>query len=802
MSDNTCFKLLIADASWDIREHLQSYGSLFQVFIPRDSPNVVYAKYKHVNSANNAKRALVGDERVISVEPMEMWPFEKKQKSKSSVNTSSDSGECSDGNLPLRKPLECHKCCGYAELMCSMCAAWYCSEQCQLLDWHVHRKNCIPRLVRGFPVLTSLQNLAITNTQQLQAQQQKAKQTQQTQQQPLAQQTQQKDQQQVQQTKQQQQQQQQQERAQHQQQQQQHLMNEQLRKEKESGLNLDKRFAPIGANQTEQAKRQPDRPMEQPRANGVQQQAKDDLSKKKPNTSENPDKANNHHIPANKLDANVVKPAPQEMEKRASAEMSQLKGQQNKPAAQSVLPNKSDDPALKKQPSQAAVASNVALNGPKRATQGLDKSEQPGGPTSPPKVADDPPKAAQGPSFLQKRMQALATAKRTIAYNAFPAVGSTVAISVVSEKTLHIHETSDDVVNDPFMSFIKRCILHASEIKQQLQHPPAVGEIVFAPFDDNYYRAIVKKCEGDSAVVMFPDFGNSQPIHWKLLKEIRDANVKYGTCMTHAVSLFAEGPFSPAVQNFLSDLIEEQPFEVTRVEANATAGVRKVELRHLRSKYILSAKIRELTANDPAARAKQTEAAEQKRIKLVATDPATYKPVYSTEFKDSCIPNDGFKEEELIIVEASQFPNNQAVSVILALKQRPFAMVLKECEEYGRLDSNEYRGEPEPNYACLVRYDNTWSRAMKVENADQYYLLDFGIIRGLDTIDAVRRFPPALSRELFCVEYMVDNPEMLTKLLKESDYSTDTLRGRFVKAKLCVDRETELFHMKIVSISV
>ncbi|KFB42099.1 AGAP012952-PA-like protein [Anopheles sinensis] len=394
----------------------------------------------------------------------------------------------------------------------------------------------------------------------------------------------------------------------------------------------------------------------------------------------------------------------------------------------------------------------------------------------------------QPSSMLLKRMQKkAATAKRAIAYDPFPPVGTKVAISSVSNKLLYIHE-----VNDAFLSLVTRCIKHADEIDETLQQPPHESDIVFAPFDDCYYRAVVTKVEGNNSTVMFPDFGNVLTLPWSEMKEIRDVSVKYANCLTHAVALREGAPFSAAVEQFLNELVEAHQFELTLVEDGPTPGVKTVELRHVESQYLLGAKVRSMTT--PAVK---------KAIKLEATDPATYKPVYDTEFDDTSIRSviQQHEEHELVIVEASELENKQ-IAAIFAKSEVAFANMMRECQEYGQLDRNEYFGEPEVNYGCLVNYEGAWVRAIRLTSdcENQFFLLDLGLVCQLDSSCPKRRYPPGLTRKLFCSEFVVENIEFLKKEMKGTSNLTDSLRGLKLKAKVFFDEETEAYRIKIISI--
>ncbi|XP_058128669.1 uncharacterized protein LOC131271276 [Anopheles coustani] len=120
--------------------------------------------------------------------------------------------------------------------------------------------------------------------------------------------------------------------------------------------------------------------------------------------------------------------------------------------------------------------------------------------------------------------------------------------------------------------------------------------------------------------------------------------------------------------------------------------------------------------------------------------------------------------------------------------------MMRECQEYGQLDRNEYLGEPEHNYGCLVNYEGVWIRAVKLtaDCENQFFLIDLGLFSQLDKSWPKRRYPPGLTRKLSCSEYHIENTEFLTNETIASSNLIDALRGTKVKAKVYCDEESEL----------
>ncbi|KFB42098.1 AGAP003302-PA-like protein [Anopheles sinensis] len=152
MSDPTCFKFTVLSSNIDrieIRNWLQTFGATHQVFVAAHAPDIVNVKYKEASSAMNARRALSDDPRVVSIEPMDNWPFHKRraestmseQKSKSSTKSSEPRDNNTSRNDLVDQCLKCRKI--DTEYMCGVCFGSYCSQQCREDDFAKHRKICM-----------------------------------------------------------------------------------------------------------------------------------------------------------------------------------------------------------------------------------------------------------------------------------------------------------------------------------------------------------------------------------------------------------------------------------------------------------------------------------------------------------------------------------------------------------------------------------------------------------------------------------------------------------------------------------
>uniref|UniRef100_A0A182RHY5 MYND-type domain-containing protein n=1 Tax=Anopheles funestus TaxID=62324 RepID=A0A182RHY5_ANOFN len=412
-------------------------------------------------------------------------------------------------------------------------------------------------------------------------------------------------------------------------------------------------------------------------------------------------------------------------------------------------------------------------------------------------------------SKLAKRVQQkMAVTKQEIRYGAFPREGECVKISYLTGNMLYVYRAGQEANGQPnrYLDFVKRSVLCARDVKEVLQTAPNVNDVVFAPFDGDFYRAIVKSIEGTKVVVFFPDFGNTQTVEWMEMKEIPDKAIQYGMCYTHGVMIDGVPTFSRLVQAFLSELLEMDEF--TLVKVRDEKPVKVVDLRHVQELYQLSAKLLEIAKKEqemekPAVEKPAVEkpAAEKPAVKETAAtvpDPASYVPVTAEDFTEHDLPMG--EELHLMIVEASELTISNQISVILNSDNAAFAKVISECERYGNADPNPYHPESD-HEAFLLHFDSIWCRAMLAANNDemQYYLLDLGLIRTLNEKPNCRRYPAGMTRKIFVCECFVENTDALGKIAPTG--GNEQLLGRTLKATMSLQEDggDEAMRLKIHS---
>ncbi|XP_050078909.1 tudor domain-containing 6-like [Anopheles maculipalpis] len=387
----------------------------------------------------------------------------------------------------------------------------------------------------------------------------------------------------------------------------------------------------------------------------------------------------------------------------------------------------------------------------------------------------------------------------------FPDPGSKMMISYVADDMLYIYETGTGPNGDPnsFEVLIARSIECSRTVQSYISTPPIVGDIVFAAYDGDYYRAVVKSISNATVEVLFPDFGNSQTVQWNTLKEIPDPKIKYANCLTHPVWIQNVPSFTITMKKFLNQHVDVTEFMLHTVIDVPNTSTKMVEMYQCSDQYYLSVKLQNISLQaDSSAIAKKKVDVQPKSpqhtSKYVITNANTYKPVYIEELIDvKTIEGKGI---ELVIINASE----SQLSVVTKTNFALYKAMLKDSDVYGKIDPNPY--EPKENEVCLVKRDGIWYRAVTLQVVDDeanFYLLDEQQFIGSNDIE-VRRYPPGLTRQQFVVECVVENTNVLLNAMGGSETNAHELSGCFMTADVYqspADEDTyETTHLTILSI--
>nr|XP_040225930.1 uncharacterized protein LOC120951335 [Anopheles coluzzii] len=417
-----------------------------------------------------------------------------------------------------------------------------------------------------------------------------------------------------------------------------------------------------------------------------------------------------------------------------------------------------------------------------------------------------------GSAAIEKPVLKTVVPPRTqlLQHGVFPEPGRSVKISYVANDRLFVYDCGPGPNGEPnsFQSLIVRSLQCAMTVQDFLSAPPTVEDIVFAPFEDDFYRSVVKSVQDGIAEVFFPDFGNWLKVEWKKLKEIPDPKIKYAHTVTHPVWIDNVKSITPRMKEFLVTMVDLHEFVLTTVIDIPNTHIKMVDMRHSLQQYVLSEKL--LAMQDPAASSNiQKKMASQLRPpaanpvpKLVVTNPTTYKPVTIMELVETNICES--KGAELMITHALHAFNENKISVITKSNYTAFEKMMKECQMYGQIDPNPYN--PQEQEICIVKVKDIWHRAAAVDFKDgkavQFYLLDLPAFTDEDIDAPVRRYPPGLTRHLFAVESIVENPEFLLQAINGDESNVDMLPGMAIRADVHHTNDEEIgdtIHLNVVA---
>uniref|UniRef100_A0A182FAU5 Tudor domain-containing protein n=1 Tax=Anopheles albimanus TaxID=7167 RepID=A0A182FAU5_ANOAL len=402
--------------------------------------------------------------------------------------------------------------------------------------------------------------------------------------------------------------------------------------------------------------------------------------------------------------------------------------------------------------------------------------------------------------------------RKVLQQGSFPSVGSAVKIAHVAENTMFLFEAGSGSTgpSSQYLKVVERCFVGGEAAQKYLIHAPVAGDIVYAPFEEVYYRAEVKSVKGDEAIVFFTEFGNTESLEWKKFKEIEDPEVKYADRLIHEVQIENLPTFTDFVRTKLQAL-EGEEFGLSKVVDIPNSKAKMVELRHSKELYYLSEMMLKLSKDNDELKKKHmaspVENVDRANQAVVPPDPKSYVPVSIAELSEVCIPyGDGI---ELMIIDAGEVYDDAShrLAVIDIERNDAFANVLAEVCKYGEADSNVYSPE-ELHHLCLVQWEGIWSRAVplavgsKEEASSPYCLLDLGIIKAVES-SHVRRFPQALSRKLYVADCIVQNPDTLCKLGTGGVQNTELLTGKMIKVNVAPKKNAsdEIQEILIISVS-
>lgn len=378
----------------------------------------------------------------------------------------------------------------------------------------------------------------------------------------------------------------------------------------------------------------------------------------------------------------------------------------------------------------------------------------------------------------------------------FPREGSTVKITAsLPSGVLYIYHNNgkEGGQHSDYYTLTNRMFQAVANAKP-LTAVPSVGDVIFAPFMDGFYRAKVVSVDGENLEVFFVDFGNSDKVQWRQSREIANGELKWAKFLTYPVSVEGIDSFSPGMIKLLETLEHVEDFEL--VKAEPTKGAISVVLKRPKQAQTLNMELIELMERElrlkeeeraqqiqREAKLEQEKKQQQKkqgvRNEIKVADPSNYQPVLFDESMDTRQLSEG-GPRSLLIVDASEVLETQLVSVVAFEELETYASVMQHCSQAGLADSNVYKPTKEGE-VCLVLYQDDWSRALYDISEGNFMLLDVGLIVDVPA-ENVRRFPPGLSHVVFNNEVLVENLAKLKGMMK--DGKPDSVNGMPIDAKI------------------
>lgn len=395
-----------------------------------------------------------------------------------------------------------------------------------------------------------------------------------------------------------------------------------------------------------------------------------------------------------------------------------------------------------------------------------------------------------GPSSSPGRKQILEPGR-------FPAEGSRVKITTsLPSGVLYIyHNNGQHGAQSDFQTLINRLTQAVESDSRPLQAAPKLDDVVFAPFQDMFYRGKVLAVKGDKIDVQFPDFGNLDTVAWKKCREITNEEVKWAKYLSFPVTLEGvDGPLSKEQKQLVEQLEFEEDFELVKADAVGDSDVRLVVLKRERQNATLNMALVERKEKELRQRRQREEQQaakermekveqEKKEVAAKIVDPAAYKPfIFDDVITAKQLTAD--KRHRLCIIDASEVFESGLISVIATEDAAHYAAVVEDCERYGQADPNEYQPTVQGE-VCLGRYKADWSRVL-YDDEENSLLLDVGT---MVTPDEFRRFPPGLSRTLYNNEVFVENMPLLEKMM--ADGKPESIHGNTIDAWVAVSDNKE-----------
>lgn len=140
--------------------------------------------------------------------------------------------------------------------------------------------------------------------------------------------------------------------------------------------------------------------------------------------------------------------------------------------------------------------------------------------------------------------------------------GQKVAVTDFSITQNLVYVRSQETEDVKWMTSLEQNISKVAQYRKPLVETPVIGQIVLAEYtlDGNFYRAIVKKIQGDHVTIEYFDYGNDELTTTEKLFELPDELKEYPPCVTKVKLKDVPEHFNinPEVVEYLTKLIGDK----------------------------------------------------------------------------------------------------------------------------------------------------------------------------------------------------------------------------------------------------
>ncbi|XP_033341658.2 vreteno [Megalopta genalis] len=132
---------------------------------------------------------------------------------------------------------------------------------------------------------------------------------------------------------------------------------------------------------------------------------------------------------------------------------------------------------------------------------------------------------------------------------------------------VHMYARPLDTASKNYYNHIMQSAAKCAQTASSLNEPPVVGQMVLANYiDNNYYRAIVTRLQGNEITIVYYDFGNIEIVTIKKLMILSDELKQLPSCTAKIIlkDVPQDIPMTKEISNYLNQLVgKEEPMICT-----------------------------------------------------------------------------------------------------------------------------------------------------------------------------------------------------------------------------------------------